>query len=118
MHEYMKNALIAALLVVSAAFAPCLPNVADFPARTSELARAAASPLLWQFWDGLLSRELAEWTKTVSDDDQQSEWSPEFRGSLTCLFFQVFLKPVFDGPLSVVGDMTGFSYRFASLGIL
>jgi hypothetical protein len=28
MHEYMKKALIAALLVVSAAFAPCLPNVA------------------------------------------------------------------------------------------
>jgi hypothetical protein len=114
MHEYMKKALIAALLVVSAAFAPCFPNVADLPDRTSELARAAASPLFWQFWDELLSRELAQWTKTVSDDDQQSEWPPEFRSALTCLFFQVFLKPVFEGSLSVVGDMTGFSYRFAS----
>jgi len=114
MHGYMKKALIAPLLVVSATFAPCLPNVADFPDRTSELARAAASPLFWQIWDELLRCALAQWTKTVSDDDQQSEWPPEFRSALTYLFFQVFLKPVFEGPLSVVGDMTGFAYRFAS----
>jgi hypothetical protein len=114
MREYMKKALIAALLVVSAAFAPCLPNVADFPDQTSELTRTAASPLFWQFWDNLLSCELAQRTKTVSDDDEQSEWPPEFRSVLTYLFFCVFLKPVFEGALSVVGDMTGFSHRFSS----
>jgi hypothetical protein len=114
MHEHMRKALIAALLVISAAFAPCLSSVVDFPDRTSEFARAATSTLFWQFWDELLSRELAQGTKTVSDDDQQSEWTPEFRSALTRLFFQVFLKPVFEGPLSVVGNMTGFSYRFAS----
>jgi hypothetical protein len=111
MHEYMKKALIAALLAVSASFAPCLPNVAVFPDRTSELVRAAASPLFWQFSDELLRRELAQWTKTVSDDDQQSEWPPEFRSALTGLFFWVFLKPVFEGPLSVVGDRFLVSIR-------
>jgi hypothetical protein len=114
MHEYMKQALIAALLVVSSAFAPCLPNVADFPDRTSELARAAASPLLWQIWDELLRCELQQWVPTDSEDGQKSGWPPEFRSALTCLFFWVFLKPMFEGPLSVVGDMTGFSYRFRS----
>jgi hypothetical protein len=65
MHEYMKKAkLIAALLVVSSAFVPCLSSVADFPDRTSEMAHVAARPLFWQFWDELLSRELAQWTKT------------------------------------------------------
>ena len=83
MCEYMKKALIAAVLVVSTAFVPCLSNVTDFPDRASELAHAAASPLFWQFWDELLSRELAQWAKTVSDDDQQSEWPPEFRSVLT-----------------------------------
>ena len=98
MCEYMKKALISAVLVVSTAFVPCLSNVTDFPDRTSELAHAAASPLFWQFWDELLSRELAQWTKTLSDDDQQSEWSPEFRSALTCLFFWVFLDPCLKDP--------------------
>jgi hypothetical protein len=88
MHEYLKKALIAALLVVSTVLAPCLPNVAEFPDRTSELARVAASPLFWQLWDKLLSRELAQWIQTVSNDGQESERPPEFR--LMCLFFQVF----------------------------
>jgi FPC/CPF motif-containing protein YcgG len=90
MHEYMKNALIAAWLVVSAAFAPCLSSVVDFPDPTSELACAAASPLFWQFWDELLSRERAHWTKTVSEDDQKSEWPLEFRNVPIYLLFQVF----------------------------
>jgi hypothetical protein len=90
MHEYMKKALIAALLVLPAAFAPCLSSVVDFPDRTSELACAAASPLFWQFWDELLSRELAHWTKTVSEDDQESEWPLEFRSVPIYLLFQVF----------------------------
>jgi hypothetical protein len=114
MHEYMKKALIAALLVVSSAFVPCLSNVADFPDRTSEMAHAAARPLFWQFWDELLSRELAQWTKTVSDDGQQSDWPPEFRNALTCLLFRVFLERAFEGSLSVVGEMTGFSCPFRS----
>jgi hypothetical protein len=54
------------------------------------LAHAAASPLFWQFWDELLNRELAQWTKTVSDDDRQAEWPPQFRSALTCLFLWVF----------------------------
>jgi hypothetical protein len=33
MYEYMKKTLIAALRVVSGAFAPRLPNVAEFPDR-------------------------------------------------------------------------------------
>jgi hypothetical protein len=98
MYEYVKKALIATLLVVSTASVPCLSNVTDFPDQTSELAHAAASPLFWQFWDELLSRELAQWTKTVSDDDQQSEWPPEFRSALTCLFFQVFSNPCLKDP--------------------
>jgi hypothetical protein len=66
MHEFMKKARIASPLVVSAAYASCLPNAADFPGRTSELARATASLLFWQFSDELLSCELAQWTKTRS----------------------------------------------------
>ena len=93
MYKYMKKALIAALLVVATAFVPCLSNVTDFPDPTSELAHAAASPLFWQLLDELLSRELAQWTKTISDDDQQSEWPPEIHSVLTCLFFWVFLNP-------------------------
>ena len=87
MYEYVKKALVTALLIVSAAFVPCLPMVADFPDRTSELARAAASPLFWQIWDKLLSRELEQWIPTHSDDCQESEWAPEFCNVLTCLFF-------------------------------
>lgn len=113
MHEYMKKALIAALLVVSASFAPCLRNVADFPGRTSELARAAASPLFWQVWDELLSRELAQWTKTFPEDDRQPERLPEFSKALTCLFSEVFLK-LFQESLFVDGNTKGFSYRLAT----
>lgn len=105
MHEYMKKALIAALLFVSAAFAPYLSSVVDFPDRTSELACAAASPLFWQFWDELLSRELLQWIQTASDDSQESEWPPEFHNTLMRLFFQVFVKPTFEGSLSVMGGM-------------
>jgi hypothetical protein len=99
----MKKALIAALLVVSAAFAPCLPNVAEFPDPTSELARATASPLFWQFWDEPLSRELAQWIQTASDDGQESEWPPELLNALMCLYFQVFLKYALEGSLSAAG---------------
>ena len=113
MHEYIKKALIAVLLVVSSAFVS-VSNVADFPDRTSEMAHAAARSLFWQFWDELLSRELARWTKMVSDDGQQSDWPPEFRNALTCLLFRVFLERAFEGSLSVVGEMTGFSCPFRS----
>lgn len=92
MYEYVKKALIAALLVVSPAFVPCLSNVTDFPDRTSELAHAAASPLFWQLWDELLSRGLAQWTKTVSDDDQQSEWPPRISQGPHVPFLLGFIK--------------------------
>jgi hypothetical protein len=58
MHEYIKKALTVAVLVVSAAFASCLPKAADFPDRTSELARATASPLTQQ---GYLSDRDGRW---------------------------------------------------------
>lgn len=104
----MKKALIVALLVVSAAFAPCLPNVAEFPDPTSELARATASLLFWQFWHEPLSRELAQWIQTASNDGQESEWPPELLNALMCLYFQVFLNTRSKDPYPPRGKMTGF----------
>ena len=46
---------------------------------------------------------------------QKSDWPPEFRNDSMCLLFQVFLKHAFEGSLSVVGKMTGFSCRFRSV---
>src|SRR3989442_12295572 len=59
MHEYVKRALVTALLIVSAAIVPSLPTVASFPDRSSKLARVAVSPLFWQIWDKLPSREIS-----------------------------------------------------------
>jgi hypothetical protein len=118
MHEYAKKALVIALLIVSAAFVPSLPTVAGFPDRSSELARAAASPLFWQIWDKLLSREVKDWIPTHSDDCQESEWTPESRNVQTCLFFQAYLKPAFEGSLSAVGEYDGVlvSIRMCVIG--
>lgn len=107
MHEYVRKALVVALLIASAAIVPSLPTVAGLPDRRSELARTAASPLFWQIWDKLLSRELEHWIPTHSNDCQESEWTPEFRNVHACLFLQAYLKPAFEGSLSAVGEYDG-----------
>jgi hypothetical protein len=104
MHEYMKKALLAALLIASAAFAHYLPNVAEFPDRATELARATPSPLFWQFLDKLLSRELAKWIQTVSYDSQESEWPAEFRNALACLVIQASLKHALEESRPAAGE--------------
>jgi len=74
----MKKALIPALLVACAAFAPCVRNVVECPDPVSEIACAVASPLFWHLWDELLTRELARWTETTSHGGDQPEWRPVF----------------------------------------
>ena len=91
----MNKILVAALLVVSAAFAPWSPNIAELPDRTFEFERA--SRVFWQIWDELLCREFVRWTQTVSDDGQQPEAFSESRNALVGLLFAVFLKYAFDG---------------------
>jgi hypothetical protein len=118
MHEDTKRALVIALLIVSAAIVPSLPTVAGFPDRSSELPRAATSPLFWQIWDKLLSREVEDWIPIYSDDCQESEWTPESRNVQTCLFFQADLKPAFEGSLSAVAEYDGIlvSIRMCVIG--
>jgi hypothetical protein len=127
MHEYVRKSLVAALLIVSAAIVPSLPTVAGFPDRSSELARAAAGPLFGQIWDKLPSREIEIWIPTDSDDCQESEWlpastmtvwTPEFRNVPTCLLFQAYLRPAFEGSLSAVGEYDGVvvSIRMCVIG--
>jgi len=72
----MRKALIPTLLVVSAAFAPCLPNVVAFLDRASMVARTVASPLVWHLWDELLNCELTQWIQPAPHDGPESEWRP------------------------------------------
>lgn len=72
----MKKALIPALLVVSAAFAPCLRSALKFPSRASRVASDLASPLCWRLWDELLAPKLAHWAQTASQDRTESGWRP------------------------------------------
>jgi hypothetical protein len=118
MREYVKKALVTALLIVSAAIVPSLPTVAGFQDQRSKLARAAASPLFRQIWDKLLRREFEDWIPTHSDDCQESEWTPEFRNVYTRLFFQAYLKPAFEGYPSAVGEYDGVlvSIRMCVIG--
>jgi hypothetical protein len=93
----MKKALIPALIVFSAAFAPCLRNAVEFPDRTSEI----ASLVFWHLSDELLDHGLARWTQNASHDGEELEWGPVLQNdALVCLFFQLFLKHAFDGSLS------------------
>jgi hypothetical protein len=100
----MKKALIPALIVFSAAFAPCLRNAVEFPDRTSEIARTVASLVFWHLSDELLDRGLARGTQTASHDGEEPEWEPVLHNdALVCLFFQLFLKHPFAGSLSAAG---------------
>jgi len=118
MHEYVKKALVTALLIVSAAIVPSLPTVAAFPDRSSKLARVAVSPLFLQIWDRLPSREIEDWIPSHSNDCHESEWTPEFRNLHTCLFLQAYLNPAFEGYLSAVGEYDGVlvSIRMCLIG--
>jgi hypothetical protein len=104
----LPKALVIALLIVSAAIVPSLPTVAGFPDRSSELPRAATSPLFRHIWDNkLLSSEVEDWIPAHSDNYRESEWTPESRNVQTRLFFQADLKPTFEGSLSAVGEYDG-----------
>jgi hypothetical protein len=93
----MKKALIPALLVVSAAFAPCLRSTLGFADRACEIESAVASPLFWQLWDELLSRGLSRWTSSVLHLKEDAEWRPELRkAAIACVFFHAFVKRAFD----------------------
>jgi hypothetical protein len=91
----MKKALITALLVVSAAFAPCFGSALDIPNRAADLACAVANPLFWHLWDELLTRELSQLTASPAHE------APVWRNDVfVCLFFQAFLNRAFDGSLT------------------
>jgi hypothetical protein len=93
----MKKALIPALLVVSAAFAPCLRSTFELPDGGCEIAAAVASPLFWHLWDELLARGLSDWTRSALQLTEEREWPPELRkDALACLFFHAFLKHAFE----------------------
>ncbi len=118
MHEYTKRTLLIALLIVSAAIVPSLTTVVGFPDRSSELPRAATSPLFRHVWDKLLSSEVEDWIPTHADNCRQSEWTPESRQVQTRVFFRADLKPTLEGSLSAVGEYDGFqlSIRMCLIG--
>jgi hypothetical protein len=98
----MKKALIPALLVASAAFAPFLRNAVEFPDRVSKAPCAAARPLFWHLWYELLNREIATGSQRVRNIGAASEWQVGLRSDLVvCIVFHVFLKHIVDGALSV-----------------
>ncbi|MGA2429683.1 MAG: hypothetical protein ABSH13_14390 [Candidatus Acidiferrum sp.] len=98
----MKKALIPALLVVSAAFAPLLRKAVEIPDRVSGAACKAAGPLFWHLWDELLDREIAAGSQPSTDIGEGSEWRLELRANIVvCIVFHIFLKHTLDGSLSV-----------------
>ena len=97
----MKKRLIPALLVVSAAFVPCLRSTLVVPERACEVAQAVAAPLFWHLWDALLEREIARWTKPATNAGEMPDWRPGFSNeTVACIFFHVLLKHAFDRALS------------------
>jgi hypothetical protein len=98
----MKKALIPALLVASAAFAPFLRNAVEFPERVSKVACAAARPLFWHLWYEFLNREIATGSQSAANIGASSVWQVELRSDLVvCIVFHVFLKHTVDGSRSV-----------------
>src|SRR6202167_937352 len=89
----MKKALIPALLVACAVFAPFLSNAVEFPDRVSKAACAAARPLFWHLWYELLNREIATGSQRARDIGAASDWQAELRSELAvCIVFHGFLK--------------------------
>jgi hypothetical protein len=98
----MKKALIPALLVAYAAFAPRVQQLVAPTPSTIDIARAAANPLVWQLWDEFLTYEVASGTKAPSDNGEASKWQQQVHGhSLFCLVFHVLVDRGLDGSLSV-----------------
>jgi hypothetical protein len=98
----MKNLLISALFVVSAAFTPCLRNAVEFPDRAYEAACEIAKPLFWQLWDELLHREIAGAVQPTANAGEESEWQVKLRADIVvCIVVHLFLKHALDGSLSV-----------------
>jgi hypothetical protein len=97
----MKKALISALAVVSAAFAPCVPSAVDLPERIYEVTSATAGPLFWQVYDKLLSRGLSQVTTT----SQQHEGRAGGDEALTCFLIHLFLHRAVNGSLTAAEKM-------------
>jgi hypothetical protein len=98
----MKKKLIPALLVVSAAFAPCLRSTLAVPERACEVAQAVAAPLFWHLWNELLEREITRLTEPTVNGGETPEWRPGLpNDTATCIFFHVFLKHAFDRALTM-----------------
>jgi hypothetical protein len=105
----MKKTLIPALLIVCAAFTPCLRNTFAVPERACEVAQAVAAPLFWHLWDELLDREIARWTKPSTKGEVLLDWHPGVpNDAVACIFFHVFLKHAFDRALSMTEENDAF----------
>jgi hypothetical protein len=99
----MKRMLLSGLLLVAVTFAPCLHRFVDIQLPTSQIVCALASPVFWQLWNEFLTRELAEWTSSASNDAKLSPWpSLHESDTLFCLLVQALLKRAFDPSLSPV----------------
>jgi hypothetical protein len=93
----MKKILISALLVISAAFAPGLPDAVKFPERACEIAQEVARPLFWFLWDKLITHELARAIQPATPEGAEPEWQGALsNGAVVCIFFHVFLNHAFD----------------------
>jgi hypothetical protein len=97
----MKKALISALLVVSAAFAPCVPSAVDLPERIYEVASATAGPLFWQVYDEMLSHGLSQVTTTSLKHEGQAGGDE----ALTCFFIHLFIHRAINGSLTAAEKM-------------
>ena len=110
----MKKTLIPALLVVCAAFTPCLRNAVELPDRVCQVAEEVAEPLFWHLWDKLLARELPRGAEGVGRRDA-SRWPVVLsQDTVICVVFHIILKHVFDGSLSVGKENNPFSVSISS----
>src|ERR1700733_16085069 len=110
----MKKTLIPALLVVSAAFTPCLRNAVGLPDRVCQVAGEVAEPLFWHLWDRLLTHELARGAESVGRSDASS-WPRVLRQeAVICIVVHIILKHAFDGSLSVGKENSPFSVSISS----
>jgi hypothetical protein len=113
----MKKILIPALLVVSAAFAPCLRNAAEFPDRACEVAQEVAQPLFWHLWDRLLTGELAQGTGRSERNESESWQAALHQDAVVCILFHIILKHVFDRSLLGAKENSSRSMSISSIFI-
>jgi hypothetical protein len=111
----MKKILIPALLVVSAAFAPCQRNAVEFSDRACEVAQEVAQPLFWRLWDRLLTRELARGTGR-SERNESTNWqAAPHQDAVVCIFFHIILKHAFERSLSGAKENSSRSVSISSI---